>query len=74
MQSWITAQQRYYAGPRLAQTRDASREHHESRRDTEKQQAAVLWTTRKWGENHYDGKCLKTISKVKYQDRNKNFF
>jgi hypothetical protein len=74
MQGWITAQRRYCAGPRLAQARDASLEHHESRRDTERQQAAVLGTARKWGENHYDEKCLKTISKVKYQDRNKIFF
>jgi hypothetical protein len=74
MQGWITAQRRYCAGPRLSQARDASLEQHESRRDTEKQQAAVLWTSREWGENHYDGKCLKTISKVEYRDRVKIFF
>jgi hypothetical protein len=37
MQGWITAQQRYCAGPRQAQARDASLEHEESRRDTKKQ-------------------------------------
>jgi hypothetical protein len=74
MQGWITAQRRYCAGPRLAPTRDASLEHHESRHDTKKQQATVLWTAHEWDENHYDGKCLKTISKVKYQDRDKIFF
>jgi hypothetical protein len=42
MQGWITAQRRYGAGPRLSQARDTSLEYHESRRDTEKQQAAVL--------------------------------
>jgi hypothetical protein len=74
MQGWITAQRRYCAGPRLSQARDASLEHNESRRDTEKQQAAVLQTACEWGENHYDGKCLKMISKVKYQYRIKIFF
>jgi hypothetical protein len=74
MQGWITAQWQYCAGPRLAQARDASLEHNESCRDTEKQQAAVLWTACEWGENHYDGKCLKTIRKVKYQYRIKIFF
>jgi hypothetical protein len=74
MQGWITTQQRYCASPRLSQARDASLEHHEWHRDTEKQQATVLWIAREWGKNHYDGKCLKTISKVEYLDRIKIFF
>jgi hypothetical protein len=74
MQGWITAQRRYCAGPRLSQARDASLEHNESRSDTEKQQAAVRWTACEWGEKHYDGKCLKMISKVKYLYRLKIFF
>ena len=90
MQSWINAQRRYCAGPRLDCARDASLEHQQNHGAARKQGKSTLWIFFSpfffcaafffcavfffFAKNHYNGECLKTLLSSNWQDGHEIFF
>ena len=84
MQSWINAQRRYCADPRLDRTRDASLKHQRKHGAARKQLRSTLWIFFSFflvalffalfsTKNHYNGECLKILLKPRKQDRHEIF-
>ena len=82
MQSWINAQRRYCAGPRLDCARDASLEHQQNHGAARKQGKSTLWilffslfffALLFFAKNHYNGECLKTLPSSNWQDGHEIF-
>ena len=75
MQSWINAQRRHCADPRLDRTRDASLKHQRKHGAARKQLRSTLWIFFSLffalfsTKNHYNGECLKILLKPRKQDR-----
>ena len=83
MQSWINAQRRYCADPRLDRTREASLKHQRKHGAARKKLRSTLWNIFSLFfcsffalfsmKNHYNGECLKILLKPRKQDRHEIF-